>query len=62
MRKILKIHIRDTPVRANFGNAFTSNNCPSENCSEKDTQQHLIESSCWLKREKENAVVTKKKH
>ena len=30
-----------------------STDCPSNNCSDKETQSHLYESSCWIKCEED---------
>ena len=51
MRRILQIRIRDSPVKSNYQTAFTDTSCPALGCKEKETQKHLFESSCWIRKE-----------
>ena len=58
MRRIMKIRIRDIPVRGNFPNASKQTDCPASNCSSKETQIHLYESNCWTKNEENKTLST----
>ena len=55
-RRIFQIRIRDLPVKGNFNKAFNDSNCSAPGCSMKETQNHLYESSCWLKNGEKKTV------
>ena len=56
MRKIFQLKIRDIPVRQNFPKAYNSMICPSSECDINETQQHLLDSNCWINEETAQSV------
>ena len=45
MRKIMKMRLRDTDVRMNFPNLYSTTLCPIQGCTFQESQQHLVSCS-----------------
>ena len=45
-RKILRVRVRDIPVKGNFPNLYPDKKCPVQTCHEDETQKHVFHSRC----------------
>ena len=45
-RRIMRVRLRDVPLRGNFPNSYTDKKCPVPSCNEEETQRHIYYSNC----------------